>query len=68
MPTLMLTPEEAAAELRIGRSRVYDLIRRGELLSVMIGGSRRVVSDSVRAYVERLVSEQCGAGNDLPAA
>lgn len=61
MSSLMLTPEEAAAELRIGRSRMYDLIRRGEVVSVLVGGSRRVVRESLQAYVDKLVAEQAGA-------
>jgi excisionase family DNA binding protein len=58
--TLLLTPEEAAAELRIGRSRMYDLLRRGDVQSVKVGGSRRVPYDDLAAYVKRLVAEQSG--------
>lgn len=59
MPTLdntalLLTVEEAAARLRIGRSTVYELIRTGELETVQIGRSRRVVPESVADYVGRL--------------
>jgi excisionase family DNA binding protein len=61
MSSLMLTPEEAAAELRIGRSRMYDLIRRGEVVSVRVGGSRRVIRESLQAYVDKLVAEQASA-------
>ena len=66
---LLLSVEEAAAQLRIGRSRMFELIRLGEVLSVKVGGSRRVPFDSVKAYVDRLVSEQgSGSGSGLPAA
>jgi excisionase family DNA binding protein len=66
---LLLSVEEAAAQLRIGRSRMFDLIRRGKVLSVKVGGSRRIPYDSVRAYVDQLVAEQAAAaGDDLPAA
>ena len=66
---LLLSVEEAAAQLRIGRSRMFDLIRRGEVLSVKVGGSRRVPYDSVKAYVDRLVSKQASdSGPGLPAA
>jgi excisionase family DNA binding protein len=71
MPTapLLLSVEEAAAQLRIGRSRMFELIRCGDVLSVKVGGSRRVPYDSVKAYVDRLVSEQAsGSGSDLRAA
>jgi excisionase family DNA binding protein len=69
MPTLLLTPEEAAAELRIGRSRMYDLIKRGEVESVLLGGRRRVIPESLRSYVDRLLAEQSDAGSEAsPAA
>lgn len=64
MSSLMLTPEEAAAELRIGRSRMYDLIKRGEVVSVRVGGSRRVIRESLKAYVEKLVAEQVAGPAD----
>jgi excisionase family DNA binding protein len=65
---LLLSVEEGAAQLRIGRSRMFDLIRRGEVLSVKVGGSRRIPYDSLQAYVKRLVEEQAAPGDDLPAA
>jgi len=69
MSSLLLTPEEAAAELRIGRSRMYDLIREGDVLSVRVGGSRRVVRESLTAYVRKLVTEQSvGADDRRPVA
>lgn len=40
--SLVLTVEEAAAELRIGRSAAYEAVRRGELPAVRIGRSLRV--------------------------
>jgi excisionase family DNA binding protein len=65
MATILLTPEETADELRISRTRVYGLIKESELVSVMIGGSRRVLRESVEAYVKRLVAEQSAdAGKD----
>lgn len=68
---LLLSVEEAAAQLRIGRSRMFELIRLGDVLAVKVGGSRRVPYDSLQAYVKRLVKEQSGqseADGDLPAA
>jgi len=54
MEKLLLSPEEAAEVLGVGRSRVYDLMRTRELLSVRIGKSRRVPVAAVQSYVERL--------------
>ena len=58
MEKLLLSPEEAAEALGVGRSRVFDLMRRRELLSVQIGKSRRVPVSAVRAYVERLTEQE----------
>ncbi len=65
---LLLSIEESAAQLRIGRSRMFDLIRRGEVLSVKVGGSRRIPYDSLKDYVNRLVTEQGTTDGDQPAA
>jgi len=54
-PTLaLLTVEEAARRLRIGRTTCYSLIRSGELESVPIGHLRRVPPEAVTEYVARL--------------
>ena len=54
MDKVLLTPEEAAQALSIGRSKVYELLRAGALASVRIGASRRIPVDAVRAYVAAL--------------
>lgn len=53
----LLTPEEVADVLRVGRSRVYELIGSGKLQSVKIGASRRIPQQAVRVYVAALLSE-----------
>lgn len=65
MTTLMLTPEEAAEELRIHRTRMYALIKSGEVVSVKVGGSRRVPRAGLVAYIERLVAEQSGGAGEV---
>ncbi len=57
MNKLLLTPEEAAEVLGIGRTKVYALMATGELLSVRIGKSRRVPRDAVDEYIARLEEE-----------
>jgi excisionase family DNA binding protein len=52
--TVLLTPEEAAQALRVGRSKVYELMRSGALRSVKIGGSRRISATALAEYVARL--------------
>jgi excisionase family DNA binding protein len=61
-PTLvLLTVEEAARRLRVGRTTCFALIRTGALESVLIGGLRRVPVDAPAAYVTRLRSTQHAA-------
>lgn len=52
--TLLLKPEEAAEELRVGRDRIFELIKTGALVSVKIGGSRRIRYSDLEAYVASL--------------
>ncbi|ADI09756.1 Xis-like protein [Streptomyces bingchenggensis BCW-1] len=61
-PTLVLLKvEEAARRLRIGRTTCFELIRTGQLESVMVGGLRRVPVDAPAAYVTRLRTAQRAA-------
>ncbi len=55
---LLLTPEEVAQVLAIGRSKVYDLLRSEEMSSVRIGGSRRIPVSALHEFVARLCSTQ----------
>ena len=51
---LLVTPEEAAAILSIGRSKVYELLSDGRLGSVRIDASRRVPVQALLEFVEQL--------------
>ena len=51
---LLLTAEEAAEVLNIGRTTVYALIKNGELRPVHIGRSCRISQAEVEGYVRRL--------------
>lgn len=54
MEKLLLTPEDAADLLSIGRSKVYELIGDGRLASVRIDASRRVPMSALLEFVESL--------------
>ncbi len=54
MERLLLTPEDAADLLSIGRSKLYELIGDGQLASVRIGASRRVPMSALVEFVENL--------------
>ena len=51
---LLLTVEETADLLHIGRSKVFDLIRCRDLDSVKIGRLRRVPESAVHEFMVRL--------------
>jgi excisionase family DNA binding protein len=51
---LLLTVEETAELLHIGRSKVFDLIRCRDLDSVKIGRLRRVPESAVHEFMARL--------------
>ncbi len=57
MEKLLLSPEEAAEVLGVGRSRVYDLMRTRQLQSVLIGKSRRVPVTAIHDFVARLTEQ-----------
>ncbi len=59
-PKLLLTVEEAAHRLSVGRPKMYELIMRGEVLSVKIGASRRISTSALEEYVERLSADATG--------
>lgn len=59
-PSLLLTVEEAAALLRIGRTRTFDLVMRGEIQSVKVGRRRLVVREGLGRYVSVLLEAQAG--------
>ena len=59
---LLLTVEEVAEALHVGRTRVYALIAAREITSVKIGNLRRVPVNAVREYTNRLVQLDREAG------
>ena len=54
---LLLTMEEVALCLNIGRTRVYRLVASGLLVSVKVGRSRRVPKWALEELVNRLIDE-----------
>jgi excisionase family DNA binding protein len=56
----LYTAAEAAEQLGVSRSTVYELLASGELESICIGRLRRVPHDALVAYVGRLRGGQHG--------
>ena len=59
-PRIVLTVEEAAEALGIGRSLMYELIGSGAVESVQIGRLRRGPADALGEYVSRLRADSRG--------
>ena len=53
-PPLLVTIEEAAAMLSIGRTTVYELVWSGKLTPLRIGRSVRFARDQLEAFVADL--------------
>jgi len=53
----LLTVPEVMARLRLGRSKVYDLIRSRRLPSVTIGRSRRIPASALREFISNQMAE-----------
>jgi excisionase family DNA binding protein len=51
---LLLTVEEAAEQLGIGRTLMYTLVKRGAVESVQIGRLRRIPADALPRYLAQL--------------
>jgi excisionase family DNA binding protein len=50
---LAVPPREAARLLSVSLSKIYTLMRTGQLDSFMDGGSRRITMSSIYAHIER---------------
>ena len=57
VPRLLLTPEEVAHALGIGRTKVYELMLTNALDSVKIGTHRRIPLRAVEDYVTALTTD-----------
>jgi excisionase family DNA binding protein len=60
---LLLRVAEAADILAVSRGKMYQVLRSGEVESVLLGGCRRVPRDALDAFVTGLRSE--GVDDDL---
>lgn len=53
----LLTVPDVMARLKLGRSKVYDLIRSHRLISIKIDGARRIPADAVRDFILSQIEE-----------
>ena len=59
---LLVSVEEAAGLLGIGRTTVYEMIRRGDVRPIRIGRCVRIPQRELEAFVQRLVGESRSDG------
>jgi excisionase family DNA binding protein len=60
----LLTINEAASALGLGRSLIYTLVAKGELKSIKIGRARRIPLSAIDEFIEqRLEQEPSDAGD-----
>ena len=57
----LLSVEAAATQLSIGRTTMYALLKNGDVASVRIGRLRRIPTEALTAYTNRLIAEQTAA-------
>ncbi|NYH42627.1 excisionase family DNA binding protein [Micromonospora jinlongensis] len=60
---VVLTIEEAAQRLGIGRTTMYALVKSGQIRTVTIGRLRRVPSFCLDEYVQRLLIQPTSLEN-----
>jgi excisionase family DNA binding protein len=61
--SLVASPNQAMTALGIGRAKLYEKINAGELKSYVDGGSRKILWDSIHAFIEqRLAAESARRG------
>jgi excisionase family DNA binding protein len=53
---MLLTVEQAASLLGVGRTTMFALIRTGDVVTVQIGRLRRIRPADLAAYVDRLAN------------
>lgn len=58
IPRILLTTEEAARALSVGRTKIYELIQKGQLHSLKLGGHRRIPVSALEDFVNRCLEEQ----------
>jgi len=58
-PPMLLTVRDVEAELQLGRTRTYELIRSGQIPVIRLGRSVRVPREALRRWID----ETCVAAN-----
>jgi excisionase family DNA binding protein len=54
---VLLSVDEAATLMSLGRSALYDLLMRNEIMSIKVGRTRRVPLAALHDYVQRQLAD-----------
>ena len=55
---VLLRPNEAGDAIGISRSKAYELIAKGQIPSLKVGGCVRVSVDALRAWIAKQVGDR----------
>ena len=50
--------DEVTAALRIGRTKIYDLVEQGNLKLVKIGSGSRITDESLKSYLAKITGDE----------
>ena len=64
-PPLAVPTKEASRLLSLSMSRLYELLRNGDLQSYVDGYNRRVTMASIHEYVERRLADSGGSWRQI---
>ena len=64
MDKVLMTIEEAAQRLSIGRTKAFELVAQGEIETVTIGRCRRVTPEALAEFVGRLTEHRPGRSSE----
>jgi len=71
MPETFLTVKEVARRLAVGRTTVYELIARQELMAIKIGRARRIPESALERWIAQQLDEggtSCHTADARPVA
>jgi len=63
---LLVKPKAACAMLDCGNTRLYQLLKAGELKSFLDGRSRKITVDSIRTYIARQLRDANPVSSQTP--
>ncbi len=53
--TQLLTPEEVASILKLGKSTIYQMVKRGEIPHILINHSVRIPAGELKKWIEERI-------------